>query len=88
MISPIFTSDGQATSQRLQLSNISALRHTVRHLSDADARHRPGLFWPWIAGIHPAHRAGGVQTVHLMQFSKLVSFIVGLRALGNLLSGM
>ncbi|CSF09754.1 Uncharacterised protein [Shigella sonnei] len=20
---------------------------------------RPGLFWPWITGIHPAHRAGG-----------------------------
>ncbi len=68
--------------------HISVPRHTVRHLLNADARHPAGLFWPWITGIHPAHWAGGGQTVHLMQFSKLVSFIVGLLRLGNLLSGM
>ncbi len=65
-----------------------APRHTVRHLSNADARHPARLFWPWITGIHPAHRAGGGADVHLMQFSKLVSFIVGLLRVGNLLSGM
>ncbi len=84
----IFTSDGQATSQRLQLMQYFSPRHTVRHLSNADARHPARLVWPRISRIHPAHRAGGGADGDLMQFSKLVSFIVGLLRVGQLLSGM
>ncbi len=63
-------------------------RHTVRHLLNADALHPARLVLPRITRIHPAHRAGGGADGALMQFSKLVSFIVGLLRVGQSLSGM
>ncbi len=75
--------DGQATSQRLQLMQYFSASSSVRHLSNADARHPARLVLALITGIHPAHRAGGGADGALNAFSKLVSFIVGLLRVGQ-----
>ena len=84
MISPIFTSDGQATSQRLQLMQyFSASSYSAPSFKRRRSPSGPACFGPGYPGFTRLTGQAVVQTVHLMQFSKLVSFIVGLLRVGQ-----